>query len=140
MLDIRLIRENPKTVEDNLKRRHDPEKLKAFKELVAQDKGLRDIIKKVEALKHDKNLVTREIAKSKSKDERAMKIERMKNIGSYITELDKNSRQRYTKQILNHCHWGFIQCNDSFSLPYGSRSKDVTNRPKKDFVWSWERT
>ena len=33
MLDIKLIRENPEIVKKNLKRRHEPEKLKLLEEL-----------------------------------------------------------------------------------------------------------
>jgi len=88
MIDIKLIRENPKQVEDNIKRRHDPEKLKLLKNLVANDKKMRIIIKTVEKLKHERNLVSREIAKAKDNAEKKNRIKHMRSIGSQITELD----------------------------------------------------
>jgi len=42
MLDIKLIRENPKIVEENLKKRGDEEKLKLLKALIESDKKYRD--------------------------------------------------------------------------------------------------
>jgi seryl-tRNA synthetase len=67
MLDIKLIRENPKLVEENLKKRHDPEKLKILKGLIKSDKDYRATLQKLEAMKHKKNVVTREIAKKMTK-------------------------------------------------------------------------
>lgn len=65
MLDIKLIRENPKIVEDNLKKRGDEEKLKLLKALIESDKKYRDGLKELEKLKHDRNVVSEEIAKLK---------------------------------------------------------------------------
>lgn len=70
MLDIKLIREKPEEVEENLKRRHDPGKLKLLKELIANDNKMRSIIKKVEKLKHERNVVSREIARTRDRKER----------------------------------------------------------------------
>lgn len=85
MLDIRLIRENPKLVEENLKKRQDPEKLKLLKNLVKNDKDYRATLKKLEELKHKKNLVTKEIAKKKDKK----KIADMKKLSKEIASLNK---------------------------------------------------
>jgi len=40
--------EDGATIEENLKRRHEPEKLRILSELIAKDKKLRNVIKKVE--------------------------------------------------------------------------------------------
>ncbi|RLI97911.1 MAG: serine--tRNA ligase, partial [Candidatus Aenigmatarchaeota archaeon] len=93
MLDIKQIRENLKDVEENLSRRKDPEVMKRLKELVAADSSMRNTIKKVEKLKHEKNVVTREIAATRDKSEKKKKIGRMRSIGSEIEELDKKREQ-----------------------------------------------
>jgi len=102
MLDIKLIRENPKRVEENIKRRHDPEKLKMLKELVAKDRKLRDTIRKVEDLKHRKNVVTAEIAKTKNKGEKENRIRQMRKIGKEIAALDEARKEleQDTRQLL----------------------------------------
>ena len=43
MLDIKIIRENPKFVENDLKKRGDEERLKIFKTLIEDDKKYREI-------------------------------------------------------------------------------------------------
>ncbi len=98
MLDIKLIRENPDAVEENLKRRHDPEKTAMFRQLLKKDSQLRKTIRKVEDLKHEKNSVTREIARKKD----TKKIERMRDIGKEISELDRKRKdlEQETRNLL----------------------------------------
>jgi seryl-tRNA synthetase len=85
MLDIKLIRERPDVVENNIMRRNDPAKLMLLKEAVQKDRAWRESLQKVEALKREKNKVSAEIAKSKD----SAKIARMREIGKEIDELDK---------------------------------------------------
>jgi len=89
MIDIKLIRENPKQVEENIRRRHDPEKLKMLRDLIAKDSKMRDTIRRVEDLKHRKNKVTAEIARSKSRNEKETMIRQMRKIGKEIAGLDE---------------------------------------------------
>jgi len=119
MLDIKLIREKPKEIEKNVKRRHDPEKLKLLKELIAKDKRMRNAIKKVEALKHERNVVSRELAKTKGKGK--AKIKRMRGIGKEIVELDgkRIKLQQETRGML-------LQIPNLLdkSVPYGKDDDD----------------
>jgi len=55
LLDIKNIRENPKTVRANLARRKDPELLKKFNELLKKDEKYRKVLFAVENLKHERN-------------------------------------------------------------------------------------
>ena len=117
MLDIKLIRENPKLVEANLKKRHDPEKLKLLKDLIKQDKNYRATLQKIESMKHKKNLVTKEIAKKKDKK----KIAAMRKISKDIENLSKKQGELKKKtdsfllRIPNMLH---------DSVPYGKGDKD----------------
>lgn len=65
MLDIKLIREQPDFVRENLKRRHDPEKLKMLEDLLKGDKKWREIIAEVNKLRARRNEISLEIAKAK---------------------------------------------------------------------------
>ncbi len=89
MLDIKLIRENPKLVEENLKKRRDPEKLKQLKQLIEKDREWREVLYKVEQLRRRKNIVTREIARKKDN----AKIKQMKKISGEIKELEQKSEK-----------------------------------------------
>ncbi|MFH0832223.1 MAG: serine--tRNA ligase [Candidatus Aenigmatarchaeota archaeon] len=89
MLDIKLIRENPKLVEENLKKRHDTEKLKLLNELIKHDEEKRDVIQKVEKLKQLRNTVTKEIADLKAKGKSvSAKMKDVKEIPDKIKKLD----------------------------------------------------
>lgn len=65
MLDIKLIRENPALVRENLAKRNNPECLQMLDDLVALDKGWRQNNTKLNDLRHDRKQVTIEIAKLK---------------------------------------------------------------------------
>ena len=65
MLDIKLIRENPELVKDNLAKRGNPNVLGMLEELITVDKSWRLNLTKLNELRHDRKLVTIEIAKLK---------------------------------------------------------------------------
>lgn len=89
MLDIKLIRENLALVEENLKKRHDPEKIKLLHEVVRLDKERRDIIQDVEKLKQHRNVVTKEVAELKAKGKKVdTKLKEVKDIPEKIKKLD----------------------------------------------------
>jgi seryl-tRNA synthetase len=65
MLDIKLIRENPELVKANLAKRNNPAVLQMLDDLVRLDKDWRRNNTKLNDLRHDRKLVTMEIAKLK---------------------------------------------------------------------------
>jgi seryl-tRNA synthetase len=65
MLDIKLIRENPELVKANLAKRGNPAVLGMLEELITVDKIWRLNLTKLNELRHDRKLVTIEIAKLK---------------------------------------------------------------------------
>lgn len=91
MLDINLIREDPKLVEDSLTKRNMDTSVVA--ELVALDLQRRNFLQEVEALKAERNRVSKEIGKSKDKAEREEKIASMRAVGDKIAELDEKVRE-----------------------------------------------
>ncbi|NNJ09017.1 serine--tRNA ligase [Chloroflexales bacterium ZM16-3] len=89
MLDIKLIREQPEVVRAGLRRKgDDPAQVDA---LLAVDERRRALIKEVEALKAERNAVSKEISKMKDKDEREAKIAAMREVGDRIAELDREA-------------------------------------------------
>jgi seryl-tRNA synthetase len=65
MFDIKMIRENPELVEENLKKRNDSEKLQMLREVIFEDKNYRGDLQELEKLKHDRNVISEEIASLK---------------------------------------------------------------------------
>ncbi len=90
MLDIKLIREHPDIVKENLKKRRDPEKLQMLDELLQHDKQWRQQLTELNELRHRMNLATAEIAKLKKADKDvAQKIEEARKIESEIKQIEK---------------------------------------------------
>lgn len=67
MLDIRLIREHPEIVRDNLRRRDDTEKIKMLQDLIIYDKKWRQFLTEVNELRHNRRVITDQIASLKKK-------------------------------------------------------------------------
>jgi seryl-tRNA synthetase len=91
MLDIKLIRENPKTVEGGLRKRGDEEKLKLLKALIDSDKKYREELQELEKLKHDRNVISDEIAKLKKEGKDASKkIKEASELPEKIKKLEED--------------------------------------------------
>jgi len=81
MLDIKLIRENPELVKDNLNKRGNPENIKMLEELIDVDRQWRQDLTKLNELRHERKLVTIEIATlKKTGKDASSKVEKAKQI------------------------------------------------------------
>ena len=90
MLDLKFIRENPDTVKAALARKYDKSDID---KILALDDSRREIIRKVEQLKADRNKASGEIAKAKKAGESADDaIARMRQVGQDISKLDESLR------------------------------------------------
>ena len=61
MLDIKFLRQNPDVVRENIKKKFQDEKLPLVDEVIELDKRNREIKGEVEALRAEKNKVSKEI-------------------------------------------------------------------------------
>ncbi|HET9587507.1 MAG TPA: serine--tRNA ligase [Anaerolineales bacterium] len=87
MLDLNLIREQPDLVRTGLKNRQmDPSPIE---EILKLDEKRRALLTQVEALKAERNAVSKEIGRMKDAAEREKKIAEMRQLGDKITALDK---------------------------------------------------
>jgi seryl-tRNA synthetase len=90
MLDIKLIRENPEKVRENLKKRGDSALLKQLEDLIRHDEQWRLLLTQVNDLRHKRRLVTEEIAKLKRQGKDVEeKVDEAKNIPEQIRNLEK---------------------------------------------------
>jgi seryl-tRNA synthetase len=76
MLDIKLIRENPEFVKNNLMKRGNPENSKMLKELIDLDREWRQNLTKLNELRHGRRLITAEIARAKKATAEIARTER----------------------------------------------------------------
>src|SRR6185503_2346404 len=87
MLELNLIRENPDLVRTALKNRQMD--VSPIDEILRLDEKRRALLTQVEALKAERNAVSKEIGRSKDAAEREKKIAAMREVGDRITAFDK---------------------------------------------------
>ena len=88
MLDIKLIRENPEYVKNNLMKRGDPENSEMLDTLVAVDREWRQKLTKLNDLRHERKMLTAEIGKlKKAGKDASSKVEKAKTLDSEITSI-----------------------------------------------------
>ncbi len=86
MLDIQRFRENPDEIREALRKRQ--MSTAVVDEVIALDAKRRDLIQQSEALKAERNRVSKEIGRTKDPAERQQKIEAMRKVREQIAELD----------------------------------------------------
>jgi seryl-tRNA synthetase len=90
MLDIRLIRENPELVRNNLMKRGDPKNARMLDELIDYDCKWRQLLTKLNELRHERKLTTTRIATLKKEGKNVEnELTKAKNIDSEIENLEK---------------------------------------------------
>ena len=89
MLDIKFIRENEEAVRKMIVDRNTPADLDGF---LRSDNRFREIVERVNNLKHEKNVVSKEISKEKDRTLQQEKIWRMKDLNVELKELDEESK------------------------------------------------
>jgi len=91
MLDINIIREQPDLVRQAMQARQ--MEAAPVDAVLALDEQRRALIQEVEALKAERNAVSKEIGRMKDPAERQAKIDAMRAVGDRIAELDERLRQ-----------------------------------------------
>ncbi|UCG69142.1 MAG: serine--tRNA ligase [Thermoplasmata archaeon] len=93
MLDIKLFRETPEIIKANLKKRGwSEEDIRIVDEVIDSDKKWRESRQKVDAVKHERNVVTKEIADlKKAGEEFSGKTQAMKDLNEKIKITDEDT-------------------------------------------------
>jgi seryl-tRNA synthetase len=90
MLDIKLVRENSEFVKSNLMKRGDPESVKMLEALVDLDKEWRQNLTKLNNLRHERKMLTAEIAAlKKTGKDGDDKVEKARALDSEITSIQE---------------------------------------------------
>lgn len=122
MLDIKFVRENPEIVEEALRKRNNPLKLDGFMTL---EKQRREVLGEVEALKAQRNAVSKQISQMKKNNENTDEIvAKMRAVGDEIAVLDNRLRdiENNLREILLN-----IPNIPNEAVPYG---KDDSDNPE----------
>jgi len=91
VLDIKLIREHPKVVIENLKRRGATEKIEMFQHLIEYDKKWRRFLTRTNELRHQRKVLTNQIANLKKRGQAVdSKIQEAQLILAKIEELEES--------------------------------------------------
>ena len=95
MISVKLLREAPDLVKQNIARRKDDEKLKLVDKAIGFDKKWRESLQKLEKLKHEKNLATKKIASSGKSSKVIVHVKKLKK---QIVDLNSKN-ERYKKNL-----------------------------------------
>ena len=96
MIDIRILRDSPERIRENLEKRNITNF--PFEELLDLDKKRRELIAKNQKLKEEKNKISLEVSKAKSSGKDAQEIiSKMRLTSEEITENDKQIESTNTK-------------------------------------------
>jgi seryl-tRNA synthetase len=91
MIDIKLIRENPELVKENIKKKFQDHKLKLVDEVLAWDQQIKELKSKGDALRHRRNILSEEINKLKKEGQNiSERIAEVKNIPQHIKEIEES--------------------------------------------------
>ncbi len=122
MLDIKLIRENPWFVRNNLAKRGNPENGKMLDDLIVMDREWRQDLTKLNDLRHERKLVTGEIATlKKAGKDTAVEVEKAKAIDAKVTAIE---RQVATKEEKTHDHLMRLPNLLHQTVPFGKDEND----------------
>ncbi|MCW4028453.1 MAG: serine--tRNA ligase [Candidatus Bathyarchaeota archaeon] len=98
MLDIKLIRDNPEMVKQNLAKRNNPQCLQMLDDLISLDKDWRGNLTQLNDLRHDRKQVTIEIAKlKKARQDAAYEVAKAQGIDQKITAMEKQVAEQEQK-------------------------------------------
>jgi seryl-tRNA synthetase len=122
MLDIRLIRENPAQVRENLARRHDPEKLELLDHVIGTDQEWRELTARVNDMRRRRNEISSQIGRVMKEGGDASSLKKEAGeIPSQLKELE--SRMSTLQEDLRD---GLMRLPNMLheSVPYGADDHD----------------
>ena len=119
MLDIKFVRENPEIVKQNIKNKFQDAKLPMVDEAIALDKENREIKQEVEALRADKNKISKQIGAFMAKGDKAAAEEAKAQVAANAArEEELSAREREVEEKLKKIMMVIPQIIDP-SVPIG---------------------
>lgn len=134
MIDIKLIRESPDKIKENIKKKFQNEKLPLVDKIKKKDAEWRNLKTKIDKLRHERNKISKEISEAKKQSKPAAELlKKAKQIPKQINEIEEKTKtlkqetDELLKQIPNMLHK---------SVPTGKDSsknvvREIIGKPKK---------
>ncbi len=122
MLDIKLIRERPELVRENLERRGDPRAVRILEEVLETDRKWREVKRKAEQLRSERNKLSLKISEMKKRgDDTASEESRVREIRDEIKLLEEKA-----EVLRNHLDTLLMKLPNLLhdSVPYGKDEND----------------
>ena len=119
MIDIKLLRENPDLVRENIKKKFQDEKLPLVDEVIAFDKEVREVKQKGDSLRADRNRMSKEIGglmKNGQKEEAEKVKAQVKEMGDEMKSLEE--REAYLNEEIKKRMYAIPNIIDA-SVPIG---------------------
>lgn len=117
MLELKFVRENPKEVEKNLRKRKNPEALNNLKALLEEDEEYRKELHALEKLRARRNAISMEINNSKKQGHDIKPLlEEARGLPEKVKKAEEKS-EKHREKMLKHLHRVPNLLHDS--VPYG---------------------
>ena len=128
MLDIKLIRENPDIVRENLKKRNDSEKQEWLDELIEKDKKWRKLVQDTDKLKQERNTISKKISELKKAGKDASN--EMKKAKDAPEKIKKNEKE--IEELQERCKFILMRLPNILheSVPVGEDENDNVETKK----------
>jgi|FLOH01.1.fsa_nt_gi seryl-tRNA synthetase len=128
MLDIKLVRENPDLVKENLKKKFQDQKIPLVDKVLKHDAEVRKIMFEAQQLRHERNSVSKDISESKKAGKDVSKLlQKAKDIPTKIAELEE--KQAKIESKINEIMMDIPNIVHE-SVPVGQSDKDNVESKK----------
>ena len=104
MLDIKFVRENPDIVKQNIKNKFQDEKLPLVDEVIALDKKNRDIKQEVEALRANRNKLSKQIGGLMAQGKKDEAEEVKAQVNAQAARLEELNTEERTVEFYRYDH------------------------------------
>ena len=122
MLDINLVREKPELIKKNLEKRNQKEKIVLLNELISLDKKYLEVLKKIEFLRHERNVISEKINSLKKQNKDAnLEIKRARELPKEINLLEEENKIK--KEKINEYLFNLPNILHE-KVPYGKTAED----------------
>ena len=122
MLDINLVREKPELIKKNLEKRNQKEKIVLLNELISLDKKYLEVLKKIEFLRHERNVISEKINSLKKQNKDAnLEIKRARELPKEINLLEEQNKIK--KEKINEYLFNLPNILHE-KVPYGKTAED----------------
>ena len=106
MLDIKFVRNNPEVVKQNIKNKFQDDKLPLVDEVIELDQRNREIKQEVEALRADKNQISKQIGACMAQGKKEEAEELKKKVQENAERVEALSKEEKERNSISYRYYG----------------------------------